>query len=860
MKAQWQATKSHKSSKHAIASSATERFKEEPYDGDKIKFQDFENEVKTVVGSKCGHFGLEYLGTDWPIDGGTGLPTVSSKFKVMEVPESLDLTGAQVRDGRATRAPTLDEKKDRREQVKAVNDFNGKIEDMTKEVSAILTERVTSDLNTKNLEYKCVPIFFWHYLKSGCSKEQLTKQDIGEEFIKSLSYEMEHEERFKAWLTKFDQKTELCQYSEEMKLGLLLTNGDNKLGINILPSRLDEAVQRCKLDNLEYTETVKYITTADEKSHQRGIGPKSNKSKVHAVGHSKQDNTDNNSVLCYNCNNYCHNVYHCRLDACGSCRKFGVGHKCNECPVRLAKEAGKGGGDRGRSSERGRGRGRGRGGRGSSRSTGGRGEGRGDRERGCDSYDNKKRTRSNSRDTPHKSQRHKSSDYDDEDDDEDYSDHKSKYGKQRVQGAVKSDNGSSYSQYSEDDYDDDYDSGDMEEEVVYVPKRGVRAVTKVQKLMVGATFKPRRIKHLCDSGAEDHCNPPAARSLLSNFKEYNDQHLPDVELVGPSGEALTVTGKGDVNKMMTNVYEVDNLLGDEGICSLQRLRSQGMWSIIPPRSVCPQHAVIICDGQGQVQLMADKQFYTDITTTGTYDISIDLPDISHLTVTPPTRRVRPVYGLEDKGIEDIVDFVYQSFLLTKKEMIWLASGGVMDRFPITTGQARTYYKTQPCKVAGYMQMRKSDRRQFASDEELEDSPTVRVAHDDNAVLDQDRLQVGRRVGSDLYGPYMNVTASCFQDYASGFGKSTFVTHSTKKGSAKTSYKNTKKGGIPGTLKWARGYFKRFKWDIEKLTTDSDKIYASKDFEEVCAEPPPIEQVMSPPEDHASNGHIESYNR
>ena len=157
-------------------------------------------------------------------------------------------------------------------------------------------------------------------------------------------------------------------------------------------------------------------------------------------------------------------------------------------------------------------------------------------------------------------------------------------------------------------------------------------------------------------------------------------------------------------------------------------------------------------------------------------------------------------------------------------------------------------------------MRKSDRRQFASDEELEDSPTVRVAHDDNAVLDQDRLQVGQRVGSDLYGPYMNVTASCFQDYASGFGKSTFVTHSTKKSSAKTSYKNTKKGGIPGTLKWARGYFKRFKWDIEKLTTDSDKIYANKDFEEVCAEPPPIEQVMSPPEDHASNGHIESYNK
>ena len=387
MKAQWQATKSQKSSKHAIASSATERFKEEPYDGDKLKFQDFENEVMTVVGSKCGKFGSEYLKTVWPIDAGTGLPEVSNKYKLMEVPESLDLTGAQIRDGRATRAPTLEEKKDRREQIKALNDYNDKIEEMTSAVSTILTERVTADLNVKNLEYDGVPIFFWHFLKSGCSKDQLTEQDIGDEFVRSLSDNMEHEERFKAWLTKFDQKTELCEYNTKQKLGLLLTNGDNKLGIKLLPSRLDDAVKRCKVDNLNYEDTVKYVTKADEKDHQDGLPHKPSKSKVHAVGHNKHEDTDNNAVLCYNCNNYCHNVYHCRLDACGSCRQFGVGHKCNECPTRLAKEAGKGGGDRGRTSERGRGRGYGRGGRGRGGSTGGRGEGRGDRERGREHYD-----------------------------------------------------------------------------------------------------------------------------------------------------------------------------------------------------------------------------------------------------------------------------------------------------------------------------------------------------------------------------------------------------------------------------------------------------------------------------------------
>ena len=91
---------------------------------------------------------------------------------------------------------------------------------------------------------------------------------------------MEHEERFKAWLTKFDRKPELCQYSDEMKLGLLLTNCDNKLGINILLSRLGKAVQRCKIDSVEYRETLKYITTAEKYNHRRGMGPKYNKSKV----------------------------------------------------------------------------------------------------------------------------------------------------------------------------------------------------------------------------------------------------------------------------------------------------------------------------------------------------------------------------------------------------------------------------------------------------------------------------------------------------------------------------------------------------------------------------------------------------
>ena len=52
-----------------------------------------------------------------------------------------------------------------------------------------------------------------------------------------------------------------------------------------------------------------------------------------------------------------------------------------------------------------------------------------------------------------------------------------------------------------------------------------------------------------------------------------------------------------------------------------------------------------------------------------------------------------------------------------------------------------------------------------------------------------KLKVGAVVGSDFYGPCMNVAS------VSGFGMSIFVQHSKRKGSATTSLKQTK-GDIP----------------------------------------------------------------
>ena len=90
----------------------------------------------TVVSNTCGKFGLDYLKTAWPIDANS-LPVVGDHYKVLEVPPSLDLPGARVGRGAG---PTLEEKKDRREQIKATNDYNSKIEEMVSDVSTIITE------------------------------------------------------------------------------------------------------------------------------------------------------------------------------------------------------------------------------------------------------------------------------------------------------------------------------------------------------------------------------------------------------------------------------------------------------------------------------------------------------------------------------------------------------------------------------------------------------------------------------------------------------------------------------------------------------------------------------------------------
>jgi hypothetical protein len=62
----------------------------------------------------------------------------------------------------------------------------------------------------------------------------------------------------------------MIKLPDNVKLGLLLTDGDNKPKVKTLPDRLQTAVERCKLDGKSYEDSKTYIMEKDDVMHSEG--------------------------------------------------------------------------------------------------------------------------------------------------------------------------------------------------------------------------------------------------------------------------------------------------------------------------------------------------------------------------------------------------------------------------------------------------------------------------------------------------------------------------------------------------------------------------------------------------------------
>ena len=334
--------------------SATGHFKMHKFDGLKVNFPPFSDEVITNLYLKIGQQRSRILTTDWPVHPVTGIPIVGEEFRTIDVPPNLGLPGATIlqeatgsRGQPIRRAPTAEEKVERKNEIEAITAHNALIIDAYKACTKILSSRVSSSLNNKLLEFLGDPVRFWHYLKTTYGTNMLVGQNLGLEFLRVIAMQMAHAQRFNEFLLEFQRRTTIVQFTDDMRVGMIL--GDGSVGIHrVLPMRLEKVRELCETNNHDYATSCGIIMAHDDRQHEAGLPEETVAVAILAIkkgSHPKIKNTDplDDPVLygvvkCCNCENYCHTSPYCRLSACGKCKKFNAGHKSHECPYVSSKE------------------------------------------------------------------------------------------------------------------------------------------------------------------------------------------------------------------------------------------------------------------------------------------------------------------------------------------------------------------------------------------------------------------------------------------------------------------------------------------------------------------------------------------
>ena len=333
--------------------SAIDYFKYHKFDGNKVMFPPFSDEVLTNLYLKIGQDRSRILTTNWQINPETGIPIVGEEFQIINVPQNLSLPGATIlqeavgsRGQPTRRLPTADEKAERKAEIEAITSHNEMNGVMYRACSKILSSRVSASLNNKLLEFRGNPVRFWHYLKSTYGADMLVGQNLGLEFLRVIAMQMKHGERFNEFLLDFQRRSDIVHFTNDMRVGMILSDGT--VGIRrVLPQRLEKARELCEVNNHDYAMSCQIIMSLDDRQHEAGLPPEDpgNINVVKKTIHKKTKNTDELSeeqqkglLLCYNCQNYCHTAPYCKLNACGYCNKFNVGHKSHDCPQRSSKE------------------------------------------------------------------------------------------------------------------------------------------------------------------------------------------------------------------------------------------------------------------------------------------------------------------------------------------------------------------------------------------------------------------------------------------------------------------------------------------------------------------------------------------
>jgi len=789
----------------ANAGVSTSHFLKSPYEGDKKLWNKFKDEIITAVQNACGDEGNRFLFTAWPVEE-DGEIDVGHEFTILPMPAILD--GIQMLNGVAV---TNEERRDRREERKAIKEFNDSIRNLEKSCRSILSKRTGIHINTKFNELGGDPIRMWKWMESTYGPENMGPQEKGNAFIDLLGYKMENTDRFSNYIIEVERLMFVSETSEDQMLGLLLSD-------NFLPERFTEQVKKAKIENFNYRKMKQFMITQDNQQHSLGIKTTNSKiSKIKVLkkkeeGLMNETSKDNKDVKCYNCQNNHHTAQQCQLDACGYCEKFHVGHNSLNCPKRINNKSSnfrnKPLSKEGKSDHR-----------------------ENTRNRNDGSKQGKKRSNDN-----HESE------------------HKKRFKKDKKIKRVKIEESESDSESEYDSSDTDSDDEAAEDEGAYVITKSVRAIKK-------CSVDSDDNCAIIDTGADESCFKAEIVRKFNRVKTYGVACKPSINLLNASGDHMEIVNRGSRDNIIDKVYGIDNL--DYNLISGKRLCEKGLWVILPPSNLDSNIGVIVSDCSGKVQMIGDKDMVTSIEKIGTYDDLIELPTIPILN---RSRKINYIYGLDKTYTAyNVIEFVHKSFHLPMEEICWMAESGAIANFAVTSEQLRKHKYQCPCCIKGNMQARKIDKDNFRS--RTDDVVRPNSSSDDSTYrqIEHRNIVLGQEVGADFYGPVLNVSMLSLVDKASGFGINKAISYSNRKGSREVVLLDTKKN-IPKILKEFFDVYERyghhvktFGKPINVMKTDFDTIFRSDAVQALCRENG-ISQQYSPPFQHSYNGLAESHNK
>ena len=270
-------------------------FKRNKFDGNKSKFNDFNQEIKENLRSESEHH-LWVLfpanRTPYNLDA-NNIPTNSPDSITIKQKQPDIVIGRQI---------TQDQVDARIAANAEIEKHNNKVYEIYAFVRKTIATRISkallnvlSEINDNRLLYH----FWTREIVDKYGANANTQLAKGIRFVKSIFNPMKTEEHFNAYIADQDLIWDELKIPDDVRVAILLSDGSYG-PIKILPSRLDDQVKHCILSHPKYNDACAYLEEQDNnQSHN-----KEKKSKVNAITFTPKNYQPKNNFQKNNNNNF----------------------------------------------------------------------------------------------------------------------------------------------------------------------------------------------------------------------------------------------------------------------------------------------------------------------------------------------------------------------------------------------------------------------------------------------------------------------------------------------------------------------------------------------------------------------------